>query len=240
MNNSVLNLSSEMVSLHLDATLVLIKNRSLLVKVLGIDAEKGGHKNLEFKVRDSLQTIVGGRREVRTPFGNIDLLTETTLYEVKKLSEWKGAIGQALMYSVEYPRHKLVVYLFDKALPKNWIDMCNAAGKYNVTLLFEEFNFADVERLVVKPIPTRDELLMAMNILSPYCSNTIIDTIYRQIEETFLDALTEDELKQVQEAQVLAMEEIEQNNLRGNANCEQACSKASRIVAGAIIQGKRK
>lgn len=48
------------------------------------------------------------------------------------------------------------------------------------------------------------------------------------------------QLSATQLIEAMATDEIERNNLRGNANCEQACTRASRAVATAIVQGRRK
>lgn len=44
--------------------------------------------------------------EVKTPVGFIDVLTPTTIYEVKELKQWKSAIGQLLAYDRYYPNHR--------------------------------------------------------------------------------------------------------------------------------------
>lgn len=62
--------------------------------------------------KHDLWSQVGGVREVPTPFGNIDLLTDTVLYEVKLASNWKSALGQLLAYGEFYPRHTKVLVVF--------------------------------------------------------------------------------------------------------------------------------
>jgi hypothetical protein len=56
---------------------------------------------------------IGGEIEVETPFGNIDLLTDTQIIEIKIASQWKHALGQILSYSEFYPLHEKWIYLFD-------------------------------------------------------------------------------------------------------------------------------
>lgn len=48
------------------------------------------------------------------------------------------------------------------------------------------------------------------------------------------------QLSATQLVEAMAAEEIQQQDLRGNASCEQACTKASRIVATAIVQNRRR
>lgn len=62
----------------------------------------------------------GGKTEVKTPVGYIDLLTDTTLYELKHYTGWKGAIGQLTSYGHYYPNHEKVLVVFD--LPANYDD----------------------------------------------------------------------------------------------------------------------
>jgi DNA-binding MarR family transcriptional regulator len=71
-------------------------------------------KAIERKVTESLKAALGGKTEVKTPVGRIDLLTDTEIIEVKNIGEWKGALGQLLIYSLHYPNHKKRIHLFGK------------------------------------------------------------------------------------------------------------------------------
>lgn len=55
----------------------------------------------------------GGETEVSTEMGNIDLLTDDTLFEIKTYDNWVHAIGQLFAYSMEYPDRRKCLYLFD-------------------------------------------------------------------------------------------------------------------------------
>lgn len=66
----------------------------------------------EQRVRDRLLAELGGLKEVTTPAGRIDLLTETEVIEVKWLSDWKSALGQVMAYSGFYPKHQKRIHLF--------------------------------------------------------------------------------------------------------------------------------
>jgi hypothetical protein len=68
--------------------------------------------NIESQVKDCLQQQLGGLQEVSTPAGRIDLLTETEIIEVKRVSDWKSALGQVLAYSGFYPDYKKRIHLF--------------------------------------------------------------------------------------------------------------------------------
>jgi hypothetical protein len=53
------------------------------------------------------------KREVSTPTGRIDILTDSELIEVKEYSNYKSAIGQLICYGNSYPEHKLRLHLFN-------------------------------------------------------------------------------------------------------------------------------
>lgn len=61
-------------------------------------------------------------REVATPVGYIDVLTDDTLYEAKHWSGIKHALGQILFYGHYNPRPRLVIVVFAKENNKDHID----------------------------------------------------------------------------------------------------------------------
>ena len=69
-------------------------------------------KSYEHCVRNKLQKQRGGEMEVKCKGGDIDLLTSTHIVEIKKANQWKGAVGQVIIYAMEYPLHKKVICLF--------------------------------------------------------------------------------------------------------------------------------
>lgn len=71
--------------------------------------------SIESQIRDHLHIEVGGLIEVATPAGRIDLLTDTEVIEVKSVRDWKGALGQVLVYSGFYPQHQKRLHLFGTA-----------------------------------------------------------------------------------------------------------------------------
>lgn len=68
----------------------------------------------EKDVQIQLHAIVGGDMEVVTPVGNIDILTDTELIEVKEAKAWKNAIGQLITYGYYYQNHQKRLHLFGK------------------------------------------------------------------------------------------------------------------------------
>ena len=63
------------------------------------------------------KTLGKVQREVSTLAGNIDLLTERELIEVKSVKSWKFAVGQVLIYGQSYPNHQKRIHLFGEATP---------------------------------------------------------------------------------------------------------------------------
>lgn len=55
--------------------------------------------------------------EVNTPVGKIDILTDKEIIEVKRVSGWKSAVGQILVYGYYYPNHQKRIHLFGKCSP---------------------------------------------------------------------------------------------------------------------------
>lgn len=64
-------------------------------------------------IRDQLAATMGGDIEVECETGWIDILTKTHLVEVKRAKLWKHAVGQLVAYGLDYPGHRLMMYLFD-------------------------------------------------------------------------------------------------------------------------------
>jgi hypothetical protein len=62
-----------------------------------------------------LQAELGGEIEVKTPVGPIDLFTDNEIIEIKKVENWKSALGQILIYGKHYPNHQKRIHLFGKS-----------------------------------------------------------------------------------------------------------------------------
>jgi hypothetical protein len=88
-------------------------------------------KGTEASYRDRLAEKLKGKVEVHTKAGRIDILTDTEVIEVKRVSGWKGAIGQVKSYGHFYPNHSLRIHLFGK-LTENRLRMiqgvCQSEG----------------------------------------------------------------------------------------------------------------
>lgn len=69
-------------------------------------------KTLEKTVKESLHRRVGGDMEVPCDHGKIDILTDDTVIEVKRLEKYVHALGQVLSYSISFPHLEKRIHLF--------------------------------------------------------------------------------------------------------------------------------
>ena len=95
----------------------------------------------EASVSNELAQCIGGRREHPTPFGIFDVITDTTIYEVKRFKvAWYG-IGQLLRYgfSEEAKTRQLVLFVFDheKASQEKKASLVKAALTCNILVVFK-------------------------------------------------------------------------------------------------------
>jgi hypothetical protein len=86
-----------------------MRDYGLVPEWLGLDASS---RSLEAQIRDRLQAELGGEVEVQTIHGPIDLLTPTTLIEIKRIEDWKTGFGQIMAKAPAYPKHKKRLHLF--------------------------------------------------------------------------------------------------------------------------------
>lgn len=118
------------------------KGNELTYKFLDIPNKfiKKNTKNnrTEDTVRNKLQEQIGGLREIITLAGNIDLLTDIEIIEVKNVKSWKHALGQILIYSVYYPNHQKRIHLFGECQVSylNFIE--EHCEKYNIKVTWEK------------------------------------------------------------------------------------------------------
>ncbi len=71
------------------------------------------NSNKESSIKKKLKKKYGGKTEVYTESGFIDLLTDELLIEIKSYDDWKCALGQLIAYSIDYPDKQKCMYLFD-------------------------------------------------------------------------------------------------------------------------------
>lgn len=88
----------------------------------------------EKEIQLKLQKELGGEIEIFTDSGYIDLLTENEIIEIKDGKRWKDAVGQILIYSLDYPKHTKRIHLFDIEYDINVINKCKV---YNIVVSYE-------------------------------------------------------------------------------------------------------
>lgn len=95
-------------------------------------------KTYECVVTRKLSKELGGKIEVGSRYGKIDILTDEAIIEVKRYKSWKHALGQILIYSIDYPNHKKMLYLYGTSKPRKsaWELICNACLKFGVECVF--------------------------------------------------------------------------------------------------------
>ena len=106
----------------------------------GICINEVEHQNIELQTRDRLliNHFPTALKEVKCPAGRIDLLTEAQIIEVKKISDWKSALGQILVYSAYYPEHKKRIHLFGSDADKEkLLDIELSCSAFDVLVTFE-------------------------------------------------------------------------------------------------------
>ena len=110
------------------------------INLWGFPINKSKEKrNLEQQIRDALKVLLGGQSEVITSAGRIDLLTDTQIIEVKRVDEWKSALGQVLAYSAFFPSHQKRIHLFGTAMAlKKLPDIESACLAFDVLVTGEE------------------------------------------------------------------------------------------------------
>ena len=101
--------------------------------LFNIKADKNNlnrEKEIQAKIREEL----GGKIEVETEFGFIDILTKDELIEIKIGHDWKCGIGQLLAYGEYYKDHVKRLHLFDFKYDEKIAKLCE---KYNIKLSYE-------------------------------------------------------------------------------------------------------
>lgn len=94
-------------------------------------------KRPEKSVQRRLAKQLDGKIEVLCKTGAIDVLTETEVIEVKKVIQWKHAIGQVLVYQLEYPQHQARIHLYEECSQESKQMIISFSSRLNVVVSFE-------------------------------------------------------------------------------------------------------
>jgi hypothetical protein len=61
-----------------------------------------------------MHKALGGVMEAYTVAGRIDLVTDTEVIEIKRVADWKDAVGEVLTKGQFFPEHQKRIHLFGK------------------------------------------------------------------------------------------------------------------------------
>jgi hypothetical protein len=96
---------------------------------------------IEHSIRDRLSILLNGKIEVETEFGIADIVTDKEVIEVKRLYNWKHALGQVLSYASDpfLSDRKMRIHLFDdvQASPVEIHRIESVCCKYGCSVTFE-------------------------------------------------------------------------------------------------------
>jgi hypothetical protein len=91
----------------------------------------------EMSCKNLLAAKLKGQTEVITPVGNIDILTNSEVIEVKNIRGWKSAIGQVIAYGSFYPLHSKRIHLFGKVDENYLLTIKTIAEKHKIEVSWE-------------------------------------------------------------------------------------------------------
>lgn len=113
--------------LHIDRFSIDGVDESVFSRRMALEIEKSMSSTkrkllLGIETEEYFQSLLAdhlfGEREVQTPSGFIDVLTNEYIIEVKNCIDWKYAIGQLLVYSAYYPSRTKMLYIFGEETEK--------------------------------------------------------------------------------------------------------------------------
>ena len=92
----------------------------------------------ELKIQKRLAQELDGKKEIITESGNIDILTDLEIIEIKNSKNWKDGVGQVLCYHQYFPKHQPRIHLFscDDKFNKDMVEtVCKHLG---IRVTYEE------------------------------------------------------------------------------------------------------
>ena len=96
---------------------------------------------IEHVIRDRLADQLQGEIEVETAFGRADVVTENEVIEIKRLHNWKHALGQVLVYATDpfFSERKKRIHLFDEVQLSQLEFYCieKVCAQYGCSVTFE-------------------------------------------------------------------------------------------------------
>lgn len=96
-------------------------------------------RTIEAVIQKKLAEQSGGQVEVPTESGRIDVLTSTEIIEIKRIDQWKSALGQVLAYGIFYPSHQKRLHLFGSYKNESYLDFIKETCKnFDVIISWED------------------------------------------------------------------------------------------------------
>lgn len=93
--------------------------------------------NPEKRITEKLAKDLSGYTEILCSTGYIDLVTDSEIIEVKHTKHWKCAVGQVLVYGLDFPDREQRIHLFGKS-SKEFKDMViSSCQELNIKVTFE-------------------------------------------------------------------------------------------------------
>jgi len=96
---------------------------------------------IEHVIRDRLAEQLQGEIEVETAFGRADVVTDNEVIEIKRLHNWKHALGQVLVYTTDpsFSDRKKRIHLFDdtQLSPLEFYCIEKVCAQYGCSVTFE-------------------------------------------------------------------------------------------------------
>jgi hypothetical protein len=74
-----------------------------------------GRKGPEYMIQLRMHKALGGVMEAYTAAGRIDLVTAAEVIEIKKVADWKDAVGEVMAKGQFFPKHQKRIHLFGNA-----------------------------------------------------------------------------------------------------------------------------
>jgi hypothetical protein len=87
-----------------------------------------GRKGPEYPIQLRMCEELGGVMEAFTVAGRIDLVTDTEVIEIKRITDWKDAFGEVMAKGQFFPKHQKRIHLFGQAekLRETIVNTCTA------------------------------------------------------------------------------------------------------------------
>jgi hypothetical protein len=104
-----------------------------VAKWLELPSRRGPERQIQLR----LQKELGGDMEAYTPIGPIDLVTKTEIIEIKRVEDWKTALGQVIAKAQSFPKHTKRIHLFGES-SKQLKKITNHCQILDVMVTFEK------------------------------------------------------------------------------------------------------